>query len=124
MSIASQPAVRGERMSTGAKITTLLAVLLLLVAAYSYFVPINIPAQQGVFGCGSAFHPPKDDFAKGICQDLASINRFRSLMCLIAAILLGGLGWMFFDGAPRAARVVEDDDEAAESPRDPGALDD
>jgi|JI9StandDraft_2_1071091.scaffolds.fasta_scaffold49538_3 hypothetical protein len=116
--------MRGERMSTGAKVSTIIAVLFFLLAAYYYFVPINIQAQQGVFGCGSAIHPPTDDFAKGICQDLSTINRFRSLMSLIAAILVGGLGWMLFGGGIRAARVGADDDETTESPRDPAALDD
>ncbi|MBK6887724.1 MAG: hypothetical protein IPH03_15630 [Tetrasphaera sp.] len=110
MSATPQSSGLPSRLSTGAKICTILAVLLVILAGYLYFVPINIQAQQGVFGCGSASAPPTEAFAKGVCQDLATINRIRALVALLSALVLVGLGFMLFGSGRRPE--IEDGHEA------------
>lgn len=118
MSTSTPSSGLSGRLATGTKVCIIVAVLLIVLAAYLYFVPINIAAQQGVFGCGSASKPPTEDFAKGICQDLASINRIKAVTALISGFLVTGLGFLLFGS--RHEPAVE-----AEVPevRDPAELD-
>ncbi|GAA1787657.1 hypothetical protein [Nostocoides veronense] len=115
MSTTTTPSLLSGRLVTGTKVCIITSVLLIVLAAYFYFVPINITAQQGVFGCGSASNPPTEDFAKGVCQDLATINRIKAVSALISAFLVTGLGFLLF-GSHQGSfpRVAADGQDPAE----------
>lgn len=91
------------QLSTGTKVCLIIAAVFLVSALYNLVVPINIPATQGVFGCGSAMQPPTDPFAVGVCQDLAVIQQIRAGALAVAALAVAALGFIFF-GATRIAR--------------------
>lgn len=84
------------RLSLGAKVCLVIASLFLIAAGYRYFVPIDIPATQGVFGCGSAAQPPSTDFARGTCASLPGVNALQALLLLIGAVVVGGAGFTLF----------------------------
>lgn len=63
----------------------LLAALFLIAAVYYFFVPAQVPSNEGVFGCGSAGNQPTDGFAKGACQGTAQIFLFRTIAFAVAA---------------------------------------
>lgn len=104
------------RLRTGSKICVLIALVLLVLAAYFFWTPLTLPRPDGgLFGCGSAANPPSDPFPKGVCVDLPTMYRFRALAALGSALLVGGVGIAFF-GAERefetrrvAASVSVDD---------------
>lgn len=65
----------------------LLAALFLIAAVYYFFVPAQVPSNEGVFGCGSAGNQPTDGFAKGACQGTAQIFLFRTIAFAVAALV-------------------------------------
>ena len=81
----------------------LLAALFVVAGVYTLLVPINLPTANGVFGCGSAVRPPVDDFAAGVCKDLATIYQLRAGALGVAALVVGGLGLLLF-GTERVDR--------------------
>lgn len=97
------------QLRLGTQVCLILAALLLLFGIYQLIVPINMPTQQGVFGCGTGLKPPTESFAVGVCQDLASIQQLRAAFLGAAALLLGILGFTFF-GADRVARAPREDE--------------
>ncbi len=90
----------------------LVAAVLLIAAVYFYFVPALIPSQEGVFGCGTAASPPGDGFAKGACQGTATVNLYRSL-ALLGAALVVALGTFFLFREPSDGDWDEDDVDLA-----------
>ena len=90
--------IRAAHLGTGARVSLIGAVLLLVAAVYCLVVPINMPTTQGVFGCGSGLYPPTESFAVGVCQDLARIQQLRSGTLAVAAVVLAALGVAFFRG--------------------------
>lgn len=85
------------RLSTAAKVSFMVAALLLVLAVYFYFVPINLRTSSGgSFGCGSAASPPGDSFPRSICLDAPRINAFRAYALVAAALITAGLGRFFF----------------------------
>lgn len=108
-------------LRTGSKICVLLAIPVVVLAAYWFWVPILIPtADGGMFGCGSAASPPTEAFPKGVCQNIADVNLYRALAALAAAVIVGGLGVTLFgvDRRTEVRRFDADDHLAAGAPRD------
>lgn len=91
------------QLRLGTQVCLILAALLLIAGVYNLIVPINMPTQQGVFGCGTGLKPPTDAFAAGVCQDLATIQQLRAAFLGAGALALGILGFTFF-GANRVSR--------------------
>lgn len=103
-------------------LASLLALLLLLGALYYYFVPAQVPSEQGVFGCGSAANPPADGFARGACQGTATINLYRALALLAGALLLPLLAYLLFRESGGRSDWDDDVDLDERPRRDGGEL--
>jgi hypothetical protein len=100
------------------RIGLIVAAVLLVAAAYFYWVPVNLATQQGAaFGCGSAANPPADQFQKSVCLNTTDIYKYRAMAFAAAAILVGGLSYIFF-GADKETRVVEAHDSEVAERRD------
>ncbi|KNX37264.1 hypothetical protein [Luteipulveratus halotolerans] len=103
---------------TGTKVSLLVAIPLLLAAAYFFWVPITLqsPETGSTFNCGTAASPPSSGFQKGTCGDLNKINKFRAIGLGASALLIGGLGAAMFGAErreevrPRRRHDDEDDD--------------
>ena len=95
-----------RRPRTGTKVCLILAALFVVAGVYALVVPINMPTDQGVFGCGSGLYPHTDPFAVGVCQDLAVTQRLRAGALGLAALIVGGLGLAFF-GVSRLSRPAK-----------------
>ena len=80
-------------LSLGARISLLVAVLLLVPAAYLLVAPLERPTSQGPpFGCGTAVSPPHTQFARSVCGDMNRRNLLRSGTLGVAAVLFGTPG--------------------------------
>lgn len=84
------------RVTTAMKVSLMVGVLFGILAVYFYFVPINLPTSNGVFGCGSASNPPTEKFPKGVCQQVPDVNRLRAGLSLTAGVLTAVLGVILF----------------------------
>lgn len=92
-------------LSTGAKISFIIAALLALLAAYFYLVPVSLTASDGkLFGCGSAANPPTEQFPVAICGSLAQVNMYRTSFLLGAALLVGVSGYALFGARSQTER--------------------
>lgn len=101
---------------TGTKVSLIVALVLLAVAIYWYFVPLYILSGTGQpFMCGSAQSPPTDAFPKNICGDIPTVYKLRALLTLAAALIVGVLGALLFGFDRRTeARVARTGDVAAD----------
>lgn len=108
--------IRAAHLGTGARVSLIGAVLLLVGAVYCLVVPVNMPTAEGVFGCGSGLYPPTESFAVGVCQDLARIQQVRAGTLAVAAVVLALLGVVFFGrgSADRPDRPVTVEPAAVE----------
>ena len=108
-------------LRTGSKICVIVAVCLIAVAVYYYFVPVSVTTSSGgVFQCGSAAHPPTSTFQKNVCEDITHVDLYRTFLFAAAGVLVAALGCWFFG----VDRTVEErtprvyDDEPAEGDDD------
>ncbi|BDZ58211.1 hypothetical protein [Barrientosiimonas endolithica] len=99
---------------TGTKVSLIVALVLVAVAVYWYFVPLYILSGTGQpFMCGSAQNPPTDNFPKNICGDIPTVYKLRALATLAAALIVGVLGALLFGFDRRTeARVPRASDDA------------
>lgn len=92
------------RLRTGTKICVLIGIALIAAGAYYYFIPVKIEGSSGIFGCGSAAHPPSGNFQTSTCQDITHINLFRTYLLVAVGLITVALGsWMF--GVDRTTEV-------------------
>jgi hypothetical protein len=99
----------------GARVCFLLAVLLLLLAGYWLFAPIDVPVQgQPMFRCGSAIQPPSGDLAKSVCGRIYQDRQLRAGLVAGAALVTAVGGLFAFGGTRRTVEVVQ----RAEPPAD------
>jgi hypothetical protein len=94
-----------RRPRTGAKVCLIISALFVVAGVYALVVPVNMPTDQGVFGCGSGLNPPTDRFAVGVCQDLSVIQQVRAAALGLAALVVAGLGLVLF-GVTDVSRPV------------------
>jgi hypothetical protein len=89
-------------LSLGSRVTLLLAVLFLIAAGYTYWVPLSVPSSTGAaFGCGSAANAPTGAFQKGVCGDISTVSLYQAVALLLAALVLGGGGLLLFGASRR-----------------------
>jgi hypothetical protein len=105
-------------LTTGSKISVLVAMPFIVAAAYFLFVQISIPSAEGdLFWCSSAFSPPSDKFPRSVCQDAVQVYQLRAALLFAAGLLVAGIGVLFFGidrGVERRAGSVDDSDEAVD----------
>ena len=101
-------------LRTGSKICVIVAVCLIAVAVYYYFVPVSVTTSSGgVFQCGSAAHPPTSTFQKNVCEDITHVDLYRTFLFAAAGVLVAALGCWFFGVdrtvEERTPRVYDDE---------------
>ncbi|MET0930131.1 MAG: hypothetical protein ABWX74_11465 [Aeromicrobium sp.] len=103
------------RLRLGSRISVLVALLLLVAAAYFYWTPLSAPTANGpMFDCQSAFDPPSADFNQNACSNINEIYQFRAGAALAAALILALVGTLLFgvtrvERAARSADPIDDD---------------
>jgi len=107
-------ATRGQPIGT--RICLLLAALALLMGLYLLVSPLERPTAQGPpFDCGTAAAPASGDFARAVCGDINERRQLQAGAFGVAALVLGGGGWLAFGPAwrrgPRGAAFEDDRDE-------------
>jgi hypothetical protein len=104
-------------LSLGSKIALLIAIVLVIAAAYMYWVPLTVPNSTGApFGCQTAANPPTDAFPKNYCGSINTTYRYRALALMACAVVIAA-GGFFMLGEPR----VETRDARRPDPDRPGA---
>jgi hypothetical protein len=93
-------------VNRGAKLCLLVAALLLLFAAYLFFVPLDIQTQEGpMFNCGSAARPPTAAFPKTVCGRLSQTAQLRAGFAAGGAVVTALGGLLVFGVTRRTAHV-------------------
>jgi hypothetical protein len=104
-------------LSRGARLCFLLAVLLLLLAGYWLFAPIDVPIQgQPMFKCGSAIQPPGQDLAKSVCGRINQDRQLRAGLVAGAALVTAVGGLFVFGGTRQTYEVVQRAEPPAPDP--------
>lgn len=93
-------------LSRGARACLLAAVLVLLVAAYRFLAPIDIPTREGpMFRCGTAASPPAEEFPRSVCGRLATDRLMQAAFLAGGAVVLGLGGLVVFGAARRTEEI-------------------
>ena len=105
--------MRGQ--SVGTRVCLLLAALAVLMGIYLLVSPLERPTAQGPpFDCGTAVAPASGDFARAVCGDINLRRQLQAGAFGVAAIVLGGGGWLAFGPAwrrgPRGPAFEDDPD--------------
>jgi len=76
-------------LSVGARVGMVLALLLLIVAAYLFWSPIQLyPSATFPVKCGTAASPPGDNLGQAACGDVNMIRQWQAAGFVGAAIVL------------------------------------
>lgn len=83
--------------STGARIGLMVALIVLIVAGYLLWSPIQLyPAEGFPTKCGMAAAPPRDDLGRAICGDIHVIRQWQAgTLAVIAAVIALGSFYVF-----------------------------
>jgi hypothetical protein len=96
-------------LNRGGRVCLLIAVLMLLFGAYLFFKPLDIPSPDGpMFNCGSAVHPPHEQFARNVCGRIATDHQLQAAF-LAGGALIVALGGLVAFGASRRTEQVRDE---------------
>lgn len=95
-------------LAVGSKVCVLLALGMLLVAAYFYFEPLTLASSNGPFRCASAANPPGDAFSQNVCSAVTDRYQLRALLATVAAVVTAVLGTAMF-GITRRERTPRAD---------------
>ncbi|MEO7981559.1 MAG: hypothetical protein ABI807_11820 [Sporichthyaceae bacterium] len=100
-------------LSRGARIGAVVGVLLVLLAVFLLFVPLEKSSTSGQpFRCGTAVSPEGGDFAKAVCAGIATKYRLEAGGVALAAVTVAaGALWTFGDVRRREVREIHDYEE-------------
>ena len=91
----------------------MLGLLLVVVAAYLFWSPLEKPTKQGVpFGCLSAANSPRDPFQSKVCGKLNERRQMQAGGFLLAAVIVGVGGVLTFGSARTVEPARRADDTA------------
>lgn len=92
-------------LSVGARVGVVLALLLLIVAGYLFWSPIQLSPSAGGFPvkCGSAANPPGDQLGAAACGQSNVIRQWQAGAFLAAALVVA-IGSLYAFGV-RAVRA-------------------
>lgn len=97
--------------SLGAKLAVTVAVLLVVLAGYLFYSPIQYHGSTDIpVRCGSAASPVKSRFIQGYCGDLNSIRRDQAIGVLIAALVVAAGGIIAFGVSRRPVTTADEAD--------------
>lgn len=100
-------------LSTGARVGAVVAVVLLVVAGYLLWSPIQLYPSEGFpIRCGTAANPPTDELGKAACGSVNLIRQWQAGAVAAAGVVVA-LGSVYaFGTRRRQERLI-----AAESSR-------
>lgn len=98
-------------LSRGARSGTVLAVLLLIVAAYLFWSPIQLYPSGGFpIMCGTAASPPGDELGRAACGDVNIIRQWQAGAVVAAAVVVA-LGSVYAFGVRRRVEPLIGSDQ-------------
>jgi hypothetical protein len=100
-------------LTRGARACLLIALLLLVLAAFRMVAPIDIQTSQGpMFACGSGLRPPTEAFQKNVCGRLSQGRQVEAGFLAGGAVIVALGGLLVFGSSRRdeRARLAADDD--------------
>jgi hypothetical protein len=98
-------------MTTGAKLSVLAALLLVVFMAFLMLSPISrADTSAKTVDCGTVLNPPPTDFVRGLCGQ-ANDMRLAQTVAVGAAALIVGVGGIMTFGTTRRENLVPDDDD-------------
>jgi hypothetical protein len=102
-------------LSVGARVGATLSLLLLLVAAYLLWAPIQLYPSDGFpIMCGTAANPPADELGRAACGEVNVLRQWQSGAFAVAAVVVT-LGSMYAFGVHRRQeRLIATDSSADE----------
>ena len=93
-------------LTRGARVCLLIALLLLVLAAYRMVSPIDIQSPQGpMFACGSGLRPPADPFQKNVCGRLSERRQVDAGFLVGGALIVAVGGLLIFGSSRREERA-------------------
>lgn len=100
-------------MTTGAKLSVLVALLLVVFMAFLMLSPISRsdPTSKAV-DCGSVLNPPPTDFVRGLCGQANDMRLAQTVAVGAAALIIGVGGIMTFGTARRENLAGESERDA------------
>jgi len=88
-------------LSIGARVGAVVAAVLLVVAGYLLWSPIQLYPSNGFpIKCGTAARPPKDELGRAACGNVNAIQQWRA-GAVAAAALVVALGSVYAFGTRR-----------------------
>lgn len=103
-------------LSTGARVGVVLALLLLIVAAYLFWSPIQLyPSTTFPIKCGSAANPPGDELGRAACGDVNIIRQWQAAGFVVAALVLAA-GSVYAFGVRRRHEYLMGPGSVTEAP--------
>ncbi len=101
-------------MTTGAKLSVLVALLLVVFMAFLMLSPISRsdPTSKAV-DCGTVLNPPPTDFVRGLCGQ-ANDMRLAQTVGVGAAALIVGIGGIMTFGTTRREDLARGSDARAD----------
>lgn len=94
-------------LTTGSKVCILIALGLLLTAAYFFWAPLSVPSGNGPFVCQTAASPPGDDFAQSICSTITDRYLLRAALTAAAAVTVTVAGLALFGFTRRTVAATD-----------------
>jgi hypothetical protein len=93
-------------LNLGARIGLVVAALLLVVAGFHIWAPVNITGRGGLqFDCGSVLHPPSGQLQSGTCGSVVDRERTVVIFTAIAAAVVAA-GSIYAFGASRRRETL------------------
>jgi hypothetical protein len=93
-------------ISVGARICIMLALLLVVLAAYLFWSPLEKPTKEGIpFGCSTAANPPTEQFPRTVCGQTNKRRQLQAASVLIAAVIVGVGGVLTFGASRRLEQM-------------------
>lgn len=85
-----------RRPRLGTKVTTLIGLSLVACTVYFLFAPVYMDTANGWFGCGNFIHGSDSEFVNEACDGATQRNGALAFLSGALAILIGGIGAVFF----------------------------
>ena len=97
--------------SRGAKISVAIGIVLCAAALVVLAWPLQLMTKEGtMFGCGTGFSPPVEDFPRSVCGGISTHARLLSAFLVFVAVVVVSSGFWVFGTARRlqVARQLDD----------------
>lgn len=104
-------------LNRGARLCLLVAALMMVLAGWLLFSPIDIQSREGpMFNCGSGARPPSEVFQRNVCGRLAQGRQIEAGFAAGAALITAAGGLFVFGASRRTEEVRPEPDEDDDLP--------